>query len=467
MTESNVLKKGVAGLWAGVFQSLAYVAPAAVVASFFVVEAGVVGAAVPLTFILAALGVSSAMYMNYEFSKRISHAGGYYSYVSAGFGGRMGAFAGWLYYINVLGALTGFSALFFAGVLQPLIPGLAGNTYGWIPLAFIPIVLIFVLLYLGLKPSLYYTMIGAIIEIGFVIGVSIFIILSPHTHNTFVPFTLAGSSISGLGLATVYAILGFVGMGSVITLSEELHNPKKIIPKAITIAVVIGAVTYILSSYALVVGWGVNDMAGFASATNPGFTIVKNYIGPIGMAIFIIITLNSFISNGIAEGNAFSRIGYALSRDRVLFPKTMSDVHGKSGAPRKMILFELVLVSVITVAGGIAFGPFTGAAVITGLNGACLYVVHLFANFALPVYGKKTLKYSVKKWLPFLLGPLPATAVYAFALLGILYPVPSYPTSLATYLLIALVVTGILIAIGVGYKRSASDVNNIGTQQIE
>lgn len=459
MSQDNILKKNVAGLWAGVFQSLAYVAPAATAASFFVVEAGVAGAAVPLTFILATLGVASAMYMNFEFSKRISHAGGYYSYVSAGFGGRWGAFSGWLYYINVLGALTGFSVLFFAGVLWPLVPGLSANAYGWIPLAFIPIVLIFTLLYFGLKPSLYYTMVGAIIEIVFVISVSLVIIFSPHTHNTFAPFTALGNSAGNLGLATVYAILGFVGLGSVITISEELHNPKKLVPKAIIYALIIGAIVYILGSYAFVVGWGVNDMAGFANATNPGFTIVGNYLGPIAMTIFIVITLNSFISNGIAEGNAFSRLGYALSRDRVLFPKSMSEVHPASGAPRKIIVLEAVLVIIISIAGGIVWGPFTGAAIITTINGACLYVVHLIANFSLPVYGRKTLKYSVKKWMPFLLGPLPATAVYAFALYGV-FTVPG----IAMYAVGVMIVLGFVIAVAIGLGRSREEIDKIGMQ---
>lgn len=462
MADDNILRKNVAGLWAGVFQSLAYVAPAAVAASFFVVEAGVVGGAVALTFILSTLGVASAMYMNYEFSKRISHAGGYYSYVSAGFGGRAGAFAGWLYYINVLGALVGFSVLFFAYVVWPLVPGLAGMALGWIPLAFIPIILIFTLLYLGLKPSLYYTMIGAIIEIGFIIVISLLIIFSPQTHNTFAPFTTMGNSAGNIALATVFAILGFVGLGSVITISEELHNPKKLVPKAIVLALIIGAIVYILSSYALVVGWGINNILGkngFAYATNPGFTVVKNYFGPIVMAIFILITLNSFISNGIAEGNAFSRLGYALSRDRVVFPKSMSKVHAGSGAPRRVIVFEAIIVTVITIAAGLAWGPGEGAMIITALNGACLYVVHIVANFSLPVYGKKTLGYTAKKWAPFLLLPLPATVVYAFALYGI-FTVPR----LALYGLIIMVALGLIIAVAIGYKRSHEDVDTIGMQ---
>lgn len=459
MSDDNVLKKNVGGLWAGVFQSLAYVAPAAVAASFFGADAYYVGGAVPLTFIISILGVASAMFMNFEFSKRISHAGGYYSYVSAGFGGRTGAFAGWLYYINVLGALVGFSVLFFAGVLQPLVPGLAGTTYGWIPLAFIPIILVFSLLYFGLKPSLYYTMIGAVIEIGFMIVISLIIILSPQTSNTLAPFTTMGSSVSNLGYGVVFAILGFVGLGSVITISEELHNPKKLVPKAIMLALIIGTVAYVLSSYAFVVGWGLNDMSGFANATNPGFQIVDKYLGPIGMAIFIIITLNSFISNGIAEGNAFSRLGYAMSRDRIVFPKSMSQVHAGSGAPRKMILFEALIVTVFSLFGGIMWGPIGGAIIITAINGASLYIVHLFANFSLPTYGARTLKYTIRKWGVFLLVPLPASAVYAFALYGF-FTTPG----LALYAVIAVLIIGVLVGVSVGYKRSHEDVKKIGQQ---
>lgn len=471
--ESNTsLKKNVAGLWAGVFQSLAYVAPAATAASFFVVEAGVAGGAVPLTFILASLGVASAMYMNYEFSRRISHAGGYYSYVSAGLGGRLGAFSGWLYYVNVLGALVGFSVLFFAGVAWPLVPGLASNPYGWLPLALIPIVLIFTLLYFGLKPSLYYTMIGAIIEVVFIVTVSLFIIFSPKTNNTFAPFTAMSASAGQLGLATVYAILGFVGLGSVITLSEELGSPKKVIPKAIILALLIGGITYILSSYAMVVGWGLNLVGGpgltgsqyFANANNPGFTVVRNYLGPIAASIFIIITLNSFISNGIAEGNTFTRLGYALARDKVLFGDNMTKTHQKTGSPRKIVLFDFILVSVLSIIAGLVFkgNVFLAATVITTVNGASLYIVHVMANISLPIYGGRKLKMAAKKWAPFVLGPLPATAVYIYALYGVFDAAFSGIDIIIDALIILAVVIGIAIAVMIHSRMKESDIARIG-----
>ncbi len=464
MVENVLLKRNVAGLWAGVFQSLAYVAPAAVAASFFVVEASVAGAAVPLTFLLAIIGVASAMYMNYEFSKRISHAGGYYAYVSAGLGPRFGAFSAWLYWVNVLGALVGFSVLFFAGVLQPLVPGLAGNTYGWIPLAFIPIAIIFLLLYFGLKPSLYYTLIGSLIEVSFLIIVSIVIITSPQTTNSFAPFTTEGVSASQLGLATVYAILGFVGLGSVITLSEELGRPKRTVPKAIILALVIGAVVYVLSSYAFVVGWGLNDINGFASATNPGFIIVNKYLGPIAMSIFIIITLNSFISNGIAEGNAFTRLGFAMSRDRILLNRRLATVDPRTGAPKRIVIFSFAITTALSLIAGLLLkDPFLAATVVTTVNGASLYIVHILANISLPVYGHRKLR-VLKKWLPFALGPVIATIVYAYALFGVFTAPLNGVDALIMIIVIVVVVIGIILASLIHIGKTREEMETIGRE---
>ncbi|MEM3587236.1 MAG: APC family permease [Candidatus Jordarchaeaceae archaeon] len=458
------LKKNVGSLWLGVFQSLAFVAPAATAASFYVVEAGVVGAALPLTYIIAVIGVLSAMYMNYSFSRRISHAGGYYAYVSSGFGPRAGIFASWLYLFNLLGAVSGFSILFFAGVLWPIIPDLSTNPLGWIPLMMIPFIIITVLLLSGLKPSLYYTMIGGVLEVIFLVIISLVIIIKVGPSNSVIPFTTAGYSFSKLGLATVYAILGYVGVGSVITLSEEMKQPKKNVPKAIFIAIAMAALAYIMSTYAFTVGWGINNMSTFSTTSNPGFIVVEKYAGPVAMGIFILLTLNSFISNGIAEGNALSRTGFAMARDSIIFPKSFAKTGGKTGAPFKVIIVEMIIVFIIALVGGLIWGPFTAAAVITTMNGASLYVVHIIANFSLPVWGRRTLKMKLKEILPFALFPLAATLVYAFAVYGVFIPLPPYPLNISSYWVILIILTGIVIAFLWTRNRKKEDVEKIGKE---
>lgn len=458
------LKKNVGSLWLGVFQSLSFVAPAATAASFYVVEAGIVGAALPLTYIIAVIGVLSAMYMNYSFSKRISHAGGYYAYVTSGFGSKTGTFTSWLYLFNLLGAVSGFSILFFAGVLWPITPVLSSNPLGWIPLMMIPFILITVLLLSGLKPSLYYTMIGGVLEVIFLVVISVVIIVKVGPSNSVIPFTTSHHSFSQLGLATVYAILGYVGVGSVITLSEEMKQPKKNVPKAIFIGIAMAAFAYIISTYAFTVGWGINNMTTFATTSNPGFVIVEKYAGPVAMGIFILLTLNSFISNGIAEGNALSRTGFAMARDSIVFPKSLAKTGKKTGAPVKVIIVEMIVVFIIALVGGLIWGPFTAAAVITTMNGASLYIVHVIANFSLPVWGKRTLKMKVKELLPFALFPLVATFVYAFAIYGVFIPIPSYPLNISSYWVILIIVTGVIVAFLTTRNRKKEDLDKIGKE---
>ncbi len=443
---NNELKKGSGGLWSAVFQGMAFVGPAATAASFFVVEAAVVGASVSLTYMIAIVGVAAAMYMNYRFSQRIAHAGGYYAYIEAGIGKRTSLFGAWLYFFNLLGAVSGFVMLFFAGILWPLIPYLSANPYGWMPLILIPFTLMFVFLYKGIKPSLYYTMIGSIIEVGFLIIMSLIIILKVGNNNTLLPFTTSGHTFSEIGLATVFAILGYVGLGSMITISEEIRNPKVNIPRALFITIVIAFVVYALSSYALVVGWGISKIGSFATTSNPGFIVVEKYLGLGGYLIFIIITLNSFLSESIAQGNAFTRLGYAMARDRKLFPFSWSETHNKYGSPTKIIMFELPLSLIIAYIAGILWGPFMAATILTTVNGVSLYIVHIISNISLPIWGKMKLKSKFTDLLLMIFIPLIATIVYAFAIYGTFIPFPAYPLNSADYIIIAVILAGIMIS---------------------
>jgi len=183
------------------------------------------------------------------------------------------------------------------------------------------------------------------------------------------------------------------------------------------------------------------------------------------MAVFIIITLNSFISNGIAEGNAFSREGFALARDGIIFPKSMATVHKKYGSPNKVILVEWLIIVALTLVGGLIFGPFIGATIITAVNGVVLYIVHILANFSLPIYGKKTMKLKLKGLLPLALGPLLATIVYAFAIYGEFVPFPSSPDNIGAYSIIAAVIIGIVFAAVLSVLKKKPDLDSVGTEK--
>src|SRR5205823_5928738 len=56
------------------------------------------GVATPFAVILAAIGIFALGWIVAQYAKRVHAAGSLYDYVSQGFGDRVGAVAGWVYY---------------------------------------------------------------------------------------------------------------------------------------------------------------------------------------------------------------------------------------------------------------------------------------------------------------------------------------------------------------------------------
>ena len=98
------------------------------------------------------------------------------------------------------------------------------------------------------------------------------------------------------------------------------------------------------------------------------------------------------------------------------------------------------------------------------MNGASLYIVHIIANFSLPVWGKRTLKASAKQILPFAIFPLVATVVYAFAVYGAFFPFPAYPLNVASIWVLVLAIGGIFVALGVWSYRKKKNLDTAGKE---
>src|SRR4051794_8021906 len=81
--------------WETIALSIGIMAPTAAMALNGVVPAGIVGAAVPLVFLIATVGVLFVSYAFVRLSAHFSHAGSVYAFSGATLGPRAGFFAGW------------------------------------------------------------------------------------------------------------------------------------------------------------------------------------------------------------------------------------------------------------------------------------------------------------------------------------------------------------------------------------
>ncbi len=83
---------------------------------------------------------------------------------------------------------------------------------------------------------------------------------------------------------------------------------------------ILTAIALIPSAYALTVGWGISNIGSFASHPDAGLTVFYRYLGPVGLILLIVFTLNSYLSNGVSKATAVSRWWYSAARDNIVFP---------------------------------------------------------------------------------------------------------------------------------------------------
>ncbi|EQB72891.1 MAG: amino acid transporter, partial [Ferroplasma sp. Type II] len=242
--------------------------------------------------------------------------------------------------------------------------------------------------------------IAGLLEIMFLLIGSIIIIIRVGAHNSVVPFEVSGPysiGFSSIMFASVFSILDFTGSGVVTTISEEISKPKKNIGKSIVIAMILTAVALIPAAYALTVGWGVSSIGSFATHSDAGLTVFSRYLGPVGLVLLIVFTINSYLSNGVSKATAVSRWWYSAARDHVVFPETIGKINEKHHSPANAVVIWALLSFVLDVVMGLIFGPLSAAFVLEAGTGISIIIVHMIANTSLTIYTKRVDKFNLLK----------------------------------------------------------------------
>ena len=130
--DSKKLAEGTIPLRLIVFQSFANMAPGAVVGVFMTGLAGLALGSMPLVAI-GAFGIFFlTLNANYQYSKRIANAGGYYGYAGTAINKYAGFYAGMFYAMNGIVGGAAFGFLQFAVFAYFLFPTLSAIPYLWL-----------------------------------------------------------------------------------------------------------------------------------------------------------------------------------------------------------------------------------------------------------------------------------------------------------------------------------------------
>lgn len=426
-------------VWQAVGLSLALMAPS-MAANINPQGAAGAGRAVPLAFLIAAVGVLLIAYTFVRLTQYYRHAGSAYAFVGATLGPRAGVIAGWglagtytFYAVTTAGA----AGIFGSGLLDDL--GIWKNQPSWAPLMFVFVVLA-VACVLAAIPAKGGTNVLLVVEAAtvaliLVVTVVVLVKVIGHTapggaHFTMTVFTLSsGTGVSALFLGVVFGFLSFAGFEASATLGEEAHNPSKDIPRAILAVAIFGGIYFVVVTAAEVMGFGTSGKGLSAFASSPSLLgdLGTSYVGSwVGNVITAGTTVSAF-GCCLACTVGAARLVYALSRD----------TFGERGPGRSTSWGSPVLATgIVTVAAALIVAVYAGvsadrsavaehAFLWSGTIGTLiLLVVYVLATIGMSrlVFVQRKLP-QVPAWQAII--PIAAIVVIGYTLYRNVYPYPT------------------------------------------
>ncbi|MEM0139646.1 MAG: APC family permease, partial [Ferroplasma sp.] len=407
------LKKNSISLHGLIFQGMGQLSPLFTFNGIISVAAFALGAS-PLAFLIGLIASLLTGNTLYQFSKRTASARGYYGYSGYGFNKHAAFLTSYLYLIYQLANLI-FILSFFIMIFSPALFYLTGVCipfyYGIVLIAFISLPA-FYSIYRGIEPSFKTQITVNIIEIAFVVVISI-IIIATSKDNTLAVFTpISGYKDLFLGFITG-SFLAYTGYGSIVPLGEEAKSPQKNIGIAIIAMLLIIGVLDLLISYALVVGFGLKNMNNFTSTVIPAFIVIKTHIDIYAAIIFFVFDFFIIYTLFNTIGTAITRNIYAMARDGFM-PEKFSKIN-KYGTPVNALKFSLLLFIIVSAIATAFFyiiynsGGFLDEFIFFAtVSTFSTLIIHLIVNSAL--------SHIHKSWLYDLIFPTISTIIILVAM---------------------------------------------------
>jgi amino acid transporter len=361
MAEKNSLSKNSVTFLGDFFNSLAGQAPTYSIAGGTAYILSTSYASSPLAMLITLIGILTIVYSVIFLSKRYAHSASFFYYVSNTLGTLPGYINGIIYTIfySIIG--LGSISIAFAYLGFEAIYTLTGIKINPLFLLIIPVLLAYIIAYLGIKPSIRSEYIVSIIEITILLIFIIFSFAYNAKNMSLMPFTLKGTfsssligKLAAISGGLIFSITYFMGFEVSTQLGEESKEPNKNIPNSTFISTLIMGILYILSTYAILlnIGYSYNSIDNFVSqaqgeGVNPVFLLMRKYLGLFGLTIFSIITLISVFGCYLATLNATSRMIYGMSKEG-LMPSKLKVTHKKFKSPINALTVS-TLMSIIAI----------------------------------------------------------------------------------------------------------------------
>ena len=334
------------------------IAPLAVIAGAISTGWAVTGVTgFPLAFLIvgAALALFTVGYV--AVAQHLRNAGAFSAYISAGLGRPFGVAAAFV----AIAAYAGMNLSIYgmlSATMSSFINDKVGLNLSWWVWALIVLVVVGALAVLRVDLNGKVLAWALAAELILVVIVDVVNVAHPlGGHVSFTTWTPSSLSGTGLGVALVIALNGFVGFESAAVFSEEAKEPARTVRRATFLALGVMTVLYAVSAWAMSVTIGPENLAAVAAKEGPNLPFVT-VAGVAGGNILLdagqVLFMSSLFASILAFHNTTSRYAFALGREHVL-PSFLGRTWPRTNAPRTASLV-LSAIGLVVILGYAAAG---------------------------------------------------------------------------------------------------------------
>jgi amino acid transporter len=436
------------------------------------------GFAAPAAFLIATVVLTIFSVGYIEMSQRVTSAGGFYTFITRGFGPTIGLGAGYLIaacYIVFAAAVAGVLGYFAATSFNEWFGiDLPAYVYTFAGLA---IITAFAWFHIELTAKVLGVALCAEVLVLLVLAVGIIVSggndglsLTPLNPGELFDNDAAIKTFgaAAVGIALFGAFWSWVGFEMAPNYAEESREPKKI-AKAATYGSVIGlGVFYVFISWAFVMGWGTEGVAPGVAGQFEGnygsafYPLSDRFVGGGLTTMLEILIITSSFACAMAFYNTAARYLFSLSREGLL-PSQLGKTHANRHSPyfASMMVTALITVYILgfTIYDSSTEGFFLKLGTWSPLLGVLgILAVQAIASFAIVRYFQTQAKDGAHWWKTIL-----APIVGGLAQIGACYLLIDNRGALAgaedvffvkaiPYVVVAMFALGIGVALALKYR---------------
>jgi amino acid transporter len=382
-TDEVGLRRDAVGWVGAVIMSAAIMGPA--VSTFFNPQFSTPfsGAATPFVYVVCVIAMLLAASGIIEMARELPSAGAFYTYVTRGLGPRSGFVTGGLMFVAY--ALLAPAEIGLIGsYLQTTFEVELGVHIPWWLIGMVPAAAMVALAYRGIAASLRTALVLFIAEVLVILVLSLIVLGRGGAEGVNLhPLSPSASphGFSGLATGFVFAALSFVGFEAATTLSEEVHRPRRTIPRAILLSVVGVGLLYIFCIWAEVIGLGERETNALTGASTPWNDLAKRYAGWMKWPV-VVASVSSMFAVMVNSANGIVRILATMGREEML-PRVLARIHPRYRTPTLAVLVVGAFSVIVAIGLGIANGGLGDATAGSNVYG---YLGFLLTLGILPVY---------------------------------------------------------------------------------